>query len=252
MIFSGRDTPRPAPNATTPRIPEDRRLYVIGDVHGRFDLLEPLLERIEEDIANAPCDASNIVFLGDYIDRGPASSAVVERIASGRTPAPAIALRGNHEAMLLQFLEDESVLEDWRRYGALEMLASYGVDLGDVLRGRGFAEARYRFMQKLPASHLAFFLETRLFWTLGDYFFCHAGCRPHVPLHAQQESDLLWIRETFLRFSGAWEKVIVHGHTPTIEPEDLPQRINLDTGAYLTGRLTCLILQGAHRRWLRS
>lgn len=252
MFFSRFRKPRSEQNRSAPCIPDGFRLYVIGDVHGRDDLLDALCRSIEKDLAGTPIEGANIVFLGDYVDRGLRSAEVVERIVSGTTPAPVVALRGNHEAILLQFLEDENVLDSWRRYGAMETLLSYGVDVKEVLRGRGFDVARTQLRERLPPAHLRFFEDTKLSWSLGDYFFCHAGCRPNVPLARQQESDLLWIREEFLDFTGSWDKVIVHGHTPAPEPEERPQRINLDTGAYATGRLTCLILEGSTRRFLST
>ncbi|BBU63229.1 metallophosphoesterase [Methylosinus sp. C49] len=244
--------PRSEQKRPEPRIPDGIKLYVIGDVHGRDDLPDTLCRSIEKDLAGTPLERTSIVFLGDYIDRGPRSAEVVERIVSGATPAPVMALRGNHEAILLQFLEDENVLDSWRRYGAMEALLSYGVDLKEVLRGRDFDVARIELRDKLPPAHLRFCEDTKLSWSLGDYFFCHAGCRPNVPLARQQEGDLLWIREEFLGFSGPWDKVIVHGHTPAPAPEELPHRINLDTGAYATGRLTCLVLEGATRCFLST
>ena len=250
MFFSRFRKPSSEQKRSEPRI--GIRLYVIGDVHGRDDLLDVLCAAIEKDMTEKPCERANIVFLGDYIDRGPRSAEVVERIVSGMTPAPVVALRGNHEAILLQFLEDANVLDSWRRYGAMETLLSYGVDVKEVLRGRRFEAARIELLEKLPSAHRRFFENTKLSWSLGDYFFCHAGCRPNVPLARQQEGDLLWIREEFLDFTGSWDKVIVHGHTPAPEPEALPHRINLDTGAYATGRLTCLILEGATRRFLST
>ncbi|WP_051465491.1 metallophosphoesterase family protein [Methylosinus sp. LW3] len=252
MFFSSFRKPRSEQKRPEPRIPDGIRLYVIGAVHGRDDLLDVLCGTIEKDMTATPCGRANIVFLGDYIDRGLQSAEVVERIVSGRTPAPVVALRGNHEAILLQFLEDENVLDSWRRYGAMETLLSYGVDVKEVLRGRGFGAAQAELREKMPAAHRRFFEDTKLSWSLGDYFFCHAGCRPNVPLTRQQEGDLLWMREEFLDFSGSWDKVIVHGHTPAPEPEALPHRINLDTGAYATGRLTCLVLDGSTPRFLST
>lgn len=252
MFFSSFRKPRPEQKRAEPRIPDGMRLYIIGDVHGRDDLLDVLCGAIVKHMAETPSERTSVVFLGDYIDRGLRSAEVVERIVSGKTPAPVIALRGNHEAILLQFLEDENVLDSWRRYGAMETLLSYGVDIKEVLRGRGFGAAQAELREKLPAAHRRFFEETKLSWSLGDYFFCHAGCRPNVPLARQQQGDLLWIREEFLAFSGSWDKVVVHGHSPAQEPEELPQRINLDTGAYATGRLTGLVLEGSTRRFLST
>lgn len=228
------------------------RVYAIGDIHGRLDLLGALSEKIRADCLQRPSPEAIAVFLGDYIDRGPDFAGVTERLANGDFPVPILALRGNHEATLLRFLEDETALDEWRHYGGLETLASYEVDVKDVLRGAGYAAAQAALREALPAEHLSFFNETKLSWSAGDYFFCHAGIRPNVALALQQEHDLLWIRQEFNDYRGPHEKIIVHGHTPVIEPEVLPNRINLDTGAYATGVLTCLALEGRERKFIAT
>lgn len=233
-------------------VPQGKRIYAIGDIHGRSDLLNALASQIQADLEVDPCPDARTIFLGDYIDRGMNSFAVVDRLAQGIFPTPILALRGNHEATLLDFIEDPSVLSMWRHYGAVETLASYGVDVRDVQRGRGFAEAREKFLQNLPLRHLDFYRTTPLWWSCGDYFFCHAGVRPGLSLARQQERDLLWIRNEFLLDSAMHEKVIVHGHTPADAPENLPNRINVDTGAYATGGLTCVVLEGNERRFLST
>lgn len=243
---SGRPRAAPAPAAGT-------RIYAIGDIHGRLDLLDVILRRLEDDLREKPPEGEAvIVFLGDYVDRGPQSAGVVERLTSGAFPARVVALRGNHEATLLDFLENPDILDDWRRYGGLETLVSYRVDVKEAMRGRDFARARDAFAEALPARHRAFLEKTQLSWESGDYFFCHAGARPHVPLAEQSERDLLWIREEFNSFQGSFEKLIVHGHTPAPKAEVLPNRINIDTGAYATGVLTCLVLEGSERRFIST
>ncbi len=241
---------RHAAPAREARIPDGLRIYAVGDLHGRADLFDRLAERVAADLRQSPHEAASAIFLGDYIDRGPDSFGVIDRLASGRFPTPAVCLRGNHEAIFLQFLEDETVLDDWRRFGALETLSSYGVDVSQPMRGRGFKEAQAQLQEKLPPAHLEFLQGARLSLSLGDYFFCHAGVRPQVPLARQQEQDLLWIRQEFLGFPGDFGKIVVHGHTPSPEPQLRPNRIGVDTGAYATGRLACLVLEGAERRWL--
>lgn len=225
------------------------RVYAVGDIHGRMDLLDELASLIESDIADAPKDILTI-FLGDYIDRGPGSYDVLERLSAGDFPTDFLALRGNHEELALAFLEDESVLESWRRFGGLETLHSYGVDIGDVIRGRGFGAARENFVKRLPERHRAFLESSPLSAVYGDYFFCHAGVRPGVPFERQTAEDLLWIRNDFLNFAGVHQKVVVHGHSPVHAPDARPNRINLDTGAYATSLLTALVLEKANRRFL--
>jgi serine/threonine protein phosphatase 1 len=144
------------------------------------------------------------------------------------------------------------VLDNWRHFGGLETLASYGVDVRDAMRGRNYAAAQAKLREVLPPPHQEFFERTRLSWSLGDYFFCHAGVRPNFPLARQEETDLLWIRDEFNDFRGAFEKMIVHGHTPVSEPEVLTNRINVDTGAYATDVLTCLVLEGRERRFIAT
>ncbi len=252
MLFRGSKTPLQAPAATAASLPPGARVYAIGDIHGRLDLLQALSSKLRDDLHGAPHDGSIIVLLGDYIDRGPRSAGVIDWLLAGRMPAPIVALRGNHEATLLDFLAEASVLDNWRRFGGLETLASYGVDVRDAMRGRNYAAARAKLREVLPPAHLKFFEDTRLSWSSGDYFFCHAGARPNVPLARQEEQDLLWIRDEFNDFRGAFEKMIVHGHTPVAAPEILPNRINIDTGAYATDVLTCLVLEGRERRFIAT
>ncbi len=228
------------------------RVYAVGDIHGRLDLLASLSDKLRRDLHDRPCENSAIVFLGDYVDRGPDSAGVINWILAGGLPVPYVALRGNHEATLLNFLDDESVLDDWRRFGGLETLSSYGIDVKEAMRGKGYAEAQAQFRTVLPAEHQLFYEQTKLSWNSGDYFFCHAGVRPHVPLAQQDERDLLWIREEFNDFRGSFEKIIVHGHTPVDAPDVRPNRINVDTGAYATDILTSVVLEGRERRFITS
>jgi serine/threonine protein phosphatase 1 len=220
-------------------------------VHGRNDLLDELADTIQADLASAPREVIT-VFLGDYVDRGPQSAAVLDRLSVGRFPTPVIALRGNHEEMFLKCLEDSASLDEWRRYGGLETLHSYGVDVKAVMRGEGLEEARAALLAALPAAHLDFLRATQLSVIIGDYFFCHAGVRPGVALERQSADDLMWIRDGFLRFEGSFGKVVVHGHTPVADPDARANRINIDTGAFATSVLTCLVLEGVERRFLTA
>jgi len=199
----------------------------------------------------APADCLTIT-LGDYIDRGPDSRQVVERLANNPFPTRFVALKGNHEAILEKFLVDPSIGEVWRRVGGLETLHSYGIDVGPMMQGRGYEAAATALRSALSPTHSDFFssLETSL--TLERYFLCHAGVRPNVPLAQQNEEDLLWIRDEFLLSETDFGKVVVHGHTPTEKPEICSNRINIDTGAYLSGRLTCAVLEGERVRLLTA
>jgi serine/threonine protein phosphatase 1 len=233
-----------------PRIPEDMRLYVVGDIHGRDDLLGHLADSISNDLVNFAHQHVFTIFLGDYIDRGPGSANVIERLANSDFSTRLVALRGNHEQVMLQFLEDENQMSDWKNFGGLTTLASYGVNISELLRGRGYKQVQQELIEKIPPAHLSFLKGTQSRLAVGDYFFCHAGVRPGIALARQSEQDLLWIRDEFLNWTKPFEKIIVHGHTPVVAPDIRSNRINIDTGAYATDRLTCLVLQGTEQRFL--
>lgn len=221
------------------------RLYCLGDLHGRADLLAQAREDIAQDLAQNPVDESLIVCLGDYVDRGPDSALVLDMLANQPFPAPLTLLRGNHEVMLQAFLREPEQLAAWGRFGGFQTLASYGVDIGEAMLGRGFERARQSLLARMPDSHRDLIDNLRLCAAIDGYFFCHAGVRPGVPLAAQSERDLLWIRDEFLGWRGDFGKIVVHGHTPVAAPEILPNRINIDTGAFASGNLACLVLEGA-------
>jgi serine/threonine protein phosphatase 1 len=229
---------------------EPFRIYAIGDIHGRADLLDHLVDAIASDIgAMSSCDCLTVT-LGDYIDRGPSSPAVLDRLADNPFPTEYVALKGNHEAFLETFLTDPKVARDWRLCGGLETLCGYGVDVSSVMRGRDYDLAAARLGAALPSAHKDFLASLQLSATFGRYFFCHAGVRPKVPLDAQAEDDLLWIRDEFLDSRANFGKIVVHGHTPVEAPQLRRNRINIDTGAFMTGRLTCAVLEKEHVRFL--
>lgn len=233
----------------------------MGDIHGRADLLEVLLDRIAADAARHPEDRHRIlVFLGDYIDRGASSRGVVERLLQDPLPGvepdfQTVRLLGNHEEALLDFLDERSDGMDWLGYGGLETLLSYGVPLrGLPDTPQRAAELRAALAAAVPANHLAFYRACALHHTVGDYVFVHAGVRPGVALERQHPADLLWIRDEFLRHRGTSlpGKVVVHGHTICDMPQDLGHRVNIDTGAFVSGRLTCLVLRGMRRQFMST
>lgn len=231
------------PKRRAPKLPDRTRIYAIGDVHGRADLFEQALARIDADIASRPGSRVLQVFLGDYVDRGPRSADVVERLIERGRSHELICLKGNHESCLLEFLGDPSSLAVWRQFGGLETLASYGLKPRVEADGTASRELAVGFAAALPRSHRAFLDGLPLSFSCGDFFFAHAGVRPGVPLSQQKEQDLLWIRDDFLLCEDDFGKVIIHGHTPVLEPEVHPNRINIDTGAYATGRLTCIMIE---------
>jgi serine/threonine protein phosphatase 1 len=229
---------------------ERMRLYVIGDIHGRSDLLDDIVRKIHDDMArHDPVDCLTIT-LGDYVDRGPDSRGVLERLSRNPFPTPLIGVKGNHEQMLERFMEDPSIAHQWRRFGGLETLHSYGVPIKDVMVGKGYDQAARALRAAVPQRHLLFLRSLQPFVTINQYFLCHAGIRPGVPLAEQSLRDLMWIRDEFLTSEIEFEKVIVHGHTPCDWPEVRSNRINIDTGAFATGRLTCLVLDGKEGRFL--
>jgi serine/threonine protein phosphatase 1 len=233
-------------------IPAGFRLYVVGDIHGRADLLENVLGRIEADASQKSGAEILYVFLGDYVDRGPASKDVIQRLLALSEERRVVCLKGNHEAFLLDFLSTPAILRDWSRFGGLSTLMSYGLRPPMQPSKDDCMEIASSLRNAMPQAHLAFFQNLHVSLTFGDFFFVHAGVRPHVALEAQSEDDLLWIREDFLLHEKAFEKVIVHGHSPVLEPEVRTNRINIDTGAYATGRLTCLVLEDTMVRFIGS
>jgi len=236
--------------STTRRVPDGTRVYCVGDIHGRDDLLRGVAERVEADLKSRSLDLAVTVFLGDYIDRGADSKRVLERLATDEWPTSIITLAGNHEDFLLAFLDDAAILDFWRGQGGLETLHSYGVDVGPAMAGRDFAAVQAAFTARLPKHHRDFLKALKVSAALGDYFFCHAGVRPGVALDRQNRDDLLNIRQPFLSSEAEHGKLIVHGHTPTVAPEIRPNRIGIDTAAYATGRLTCLVLEKDQQHFL--
>jgi serine/threonine protein phosphatase 1 len=241
---------RTSPVATTRRVPDGTVIYCIGDIHGRDDLLRHMAERVGADMKTRSFDQAVTVFLGDYIDRGPGSKDVIERLASGEWPTSIITLAGNHEEFLLAFLDDAGFLDFWRSQGGLATLHSYEVDVGPAMVGRDFEEVQATFMTHFPKHHRDFLEALKVSASIGDYFFCHAGVRPGVALDRQDRDDLLNIREPFLSSETEHGKLVVHGHTPAVAPEIRPNRIGIDTAAYATGRLTCLVLEKDQQRFL--
>lgn len=226
-----------------PLVPGGLRIYAVGDVHGRADLLTKLLSRIDDDLEKNPIDRAFQVFLGDYIDRGPSSAAVIDLLIERATTHELICLKGNHELYLAEFLANPRVLTVWAQYGALPTLASYG--LAPILNAnlKEQEQLAAALAQALPNSHREFFDKLKPSLSCGDYFFVHAGVRPGIPLENQTADDLFWIREDFLLHEEPFEKMIVHGHTPVMKADVRQNRINIDTGAYATGCLTCLRLE---------
>ena len=229
---------------------EGYRAYVVGDIHGRLDLLEDLLAKIHAELQHRPAEKTLLVFVGDLIDRGPASAHVVERLRTYKRPGiRPVFLLGNHEEVLLRILAgDTQLITQWRWFGGSECLQSYGVEPGRFAHLTD-EQALTTVRDVIPREHVKFlesFVDSCRF---GDYLFVHAGIRPGVELEQQSQNDLRWIREPFLLDQRDHGFVVVHGHTISEEPELLPNRIGIDTGAYRTGVLTALGIEGTER-WL--
>lgn len=237
---------RPSRARKKPRVPEGVRVYAVGDIHGRVDLLDAVLNRIDADLEQNPIPVGIEVYLGDYVDRGPASREVIDRLITRNRTFRAVFLKGNHELYMTEFVSNPSIFDDWRQFGGLDTLLSYGVSPSIDRNQDNYASLALAFDHAIPASHRRFLASLRLSFTCGDFFFVHAGVRPGVPLAKQRADDLLWIRQDFLICEEEYSKIIVHGHTPVPQPEVRQNRINIDTGAYATGRLTCLKLEDEH------
>jgi serine/threonine protein phosphatase 1 len=223
--------------ARYPPAPVGTLLYAIGDIHGRSDCLDRAHDLIDRDLAKRGArDQATEVYIGDYVDRGPDSKGVIDRLITRSTKAQLVALRGNHEIIMESFLRGQTSFEDWRRLGGLETVLSYGVDARDLL-AKGGVQPR-DFAEKVPVSHLRFISSLVSVHTAGDYCFAHAGLRPGVAIEAQSVADLAWIRDDFLRFSGDFGFIVVHGHSPVTSIDFLQNRINIDTGAYMTNHLS--------------
>ena len=245
-IFSGRSSRRFSG-------PAGGRAYAVGDVHGRLDLLLPLIERIEADNARRGPAKTWLVFLGDLVDRGPDSRGVVEHlVARPPTFGRNVFLKGNHEEFFLGVLDgDDSIVQHWLAYGGTECCESYGLSSGWMLNSTptGIME---RLQAEVPQAHQAFLRDMHDSFRFGDYLFVHAGIRPGVDLDRQQSRDLRWIREGFLDSRSDHGVMVVHGHTIVDAPEQHANRIALDTGAYRSGVLTAIGLEGSERWFIEA
>jgi serine/threonine protein phosphatase 1 len=250
-----RDCPRPDAAARAAP-PPGTAVYAIGDVHGRDDLLARLHDGIIEDAARRRATRRVLVYLGDYLGRGNDARAVVERVLGWRPPGwEIVALKGNHEELCLRFFDGDlraGLL--WFDYGGVDTLAHYGIPMADpAARDEATAAAlRDKLRDALPAAHLDFLRTLSTRHQEGGYFFAHGGVLPGVPLAAQRERDLIWIRKRFLLSGADHGAVVVHGHCISPEPDVRPNRIGIDTGAYQSGILTCLALEGETRSFLQT
>jgi len=234
---------------------DQHRIYCIGDIHGRVDLLYQLHKLIIADSDNYH-GTKTLVYLGDYIDRGSESKQVLDCLLDETqlTSFKKVYLLGNHEQVLLQFLytDDAHIANDWFKFGGLATLMSYGVELRGIPTLKDLARIRTELHNKIPKQHLDFYKNLSFYYEAGDYFFVHAGIKPKLKLDKQRPEDLLWIRDEFITSQLFHGKIIVHGHTVSPEPELLSNRIGIDTGAYSSGKLTCAVLENLNCNFIQT
>ncbi|MDE2110392.1 MAG: serine/threonine protein phosphatase [Alphaproteobacteria bacterium] len=227
------------------------RVYAVGDVHGCLAQLSALLAKIEADASGFAGEIQPI-FLGDYVDRGPDSKGVIDRLLAAREERDCRFIRGNHDQFMLDFLEQPALYRDWRDFGGRETLLSYGVVPPLFDNDRACEQARDALRTALPERHLKFLNDLEYSLEIGGYYFTHAGVRPGAPLDRQKPEDLLWIRDEFLLSDADFGKIVVHGHTPMEAPVSRFNRISVDTGAYATGRLSAAVLEGTTCNFLST
>lgn len=225
-------------------LPEGVRIYAIGDIHGRADLLDACFRKIDQHLREHPVIRPIQITIGDYVDRGPDSRGVLDLLWTRSQQSETVMIRGNHESAFMDFLRDATTLSEWARIGGLETLMSYGLKPTFSPSSAEQDKLAADLKSSLPAQHQALLQSLLPSFSCGGYFFTHAGVRPGIPLSEQSEHDLMWIRDEFLLYEAQFEKVIVHGHTPVREIDVRANRINIDTGAYATGRLSCMVFEG--------
>jgi len=223
-----------------PSAPDGFTIYVVGDIHGCLDPLVRIQRLIDEDRAKSHSERTAEIYLGDYIDRGPDSAGVVSRLIARASDANAVFLRGNHDQMLLDFLDGADCLEQWRELGGTATLLSYGVATSLLTHSAPTEVVRRALSENMPSEHRSFYDQTGSYMRVGPYLMVHAGIRPGIALEDQKTDDLLGIRQDFLQHDGVFDFIVVHGHTPVDAPEMHRNRINIDTGAFATNSLTCL------------
>jgi len=230
---------------------DNLRVYAIGDIHGCIHELKSLLVKIDDFENLFPSEKSKLIFLGDYVDRGPANREVIEyQISLSKSGKNCVFLKGNHDQRFEDFCKSPNKFGDeFMRWGGGPTLRDYGVI---PHAGESYCKIAERLHKKMPAEHMEFLQNLEYSCTEGDFFFCHAGVRPGVQLRDQRNHDLMWIRNDFIYESTPYEKVIVHGHTMCDEPEVLENRINIDTGCYHSGRLTAVVLEGNSQKFIHT
>lgn len=251
-LFASYLSPRSAAKPAPAALPDGQRVYAIGDIHGRLDLFEDLIGQIERDDARRgdACETT-VILLGDLVDRGPDSAGVIKTARAWGRVREVRLLAGNHEEMFLKSFTQLDVLRHFLRFGGKETLLSYPLDR-QTYQDLTLEDLQQRLGQIVPPGDIAWLEAAENSIRMGDYLFVHAGIRPGVPLDEQKTSDLRWIRDSFIDYTGDHGAVVVHGHTITDAVEELPNRIGIDTGAFMSGRLTALGLEGTERWYLEA
>jgi len=242
---------READAAPGAAIPAGERVYAVGDIHGRLDLFEAIIDAIERDDAAHPLARTTVILLGDLVDRGPDSAGVIARARQWQKQRTVRILAGNHEEMFLSSFDDVEVLRHFLRFGGKETVLSYDIDR-DAYNAAELEEVQAMMQSIVPEADRAFMRGFEDMIAIGDYLFVHAGIAPGVPFEEQRRKDLRWIREPFLSHGEPHAAVVVHGHTISDEPVERGNRIGIDTGAYSSGRLTALVLEGTSRRYIEA
>ncbi|MCJ2177274.1 metallophosphoesterase [Novosphingobium album (ex Hu et al. 2023)] len=239
-------------SATKPRsVPAGERVYAIGDIHGRIDLFENLIRLIEDDDAARRPARTTVVLLGDLVDRGPDSAAVVARARDWGRTRKIEYIQGNHEEMLLSSRSKIDALRGFVQFGGCETIQSYGVD-AEAIFAADFEELQALMNAAIPQDDVDFLSSFQKMVRIGDYLFVHAGIHPDTPVEDQTGRDCRWIREPFLSYKGDFGACIIHGHTITEQPDVRHNRIGIDTGAFLHGTLTAIGLEGTDRWFLQA
>src|SRR6188768_53545 len=238
-------------DTVAPTLPPGQRVYAIGDIHGRRDLFEALVDAIDADDAAATAAETTIVLLGDLVDRGADSAGVVALARAWQRRRRVRILCGNHEEMFLRSFDELEMFRHFLRHGGRETVLSYGIDR-QAFQQADLEEAQALMRGHVPPADIAFLKSFEDMIAIGDYLFVHAGIDPRAPIEAQRRQDLRWIREPFLSHPDSHGPVIVHGHTISDAPEDCGNRIGIDTGAFMSGRLTALVLEGTDQRYIEA
>lgn len=240
-----------APSGPLPSVPQGERFYVVGDIHGRCDLFDALIEAIEEDDRRSGPADTTIVLLGDLVDRGPESARVIDNALAWGERRKLRYIAGNHEEMFLESFDDKEMLRHFLKHGGKQTVLSYGIKKKRY-NELGMKDLQAELHKIVPQRHREFLAGMEDMVIAGDYVFVHAGINPKHPVDGQKPSDLRWIRDRFLQHREPFSHVVVHGHTIFEDIEHTPHRIGIDTGAFRTGRLTALVLEGEQRRLIQA